>query len=106
MPIATADQYRTYRRRFLAAALIEVVTALLAGAAVIAVLGLLGDEGIYPRVVAAVTLVTVILLGQAVRGRCYRCPVCGAPLPRGPRHVAPSRFFHCRCNTCGTSFTA
>nr|ART39839.1 J91 [uncultured bacterium] len=68
------------------------------------VIASLGDEGIYPKVVAILSLLTVVLLGQAVRRHYFRCPVCSAPLPRGPKQVVPANFFHGYCKRCGTEF--
>lgn len=104
MSIATPDQVRSYRRRFVAAAAIEGVSALLAGAAVILVLASLGEAGLFPKLVAGISLLAVFLAGQAVRRHFYRCPICGTSLPRSTKRFAPYKFFHTYCRNCRTNF--
>lgn len=104
MKTATADQYRSYLRRWIGATLIEILAVLLAGSSVILVFVILGDRGAVPKLIAAASLLLVFCAGQVVSRAYFRCPICNAVLPRGQKQVRPREFFNGHCNQCGTKF--
>lgn len=70
MPLATADQFSLYGRRYVGAVLIEMAAIFLAPVAAVLAFVLLGEQGIYPKVAAAVSLPVGRLLpgpGRATR---------------------------------------
>ena len=104
MRIASPSQYQLYRRLRAGALLIELLFVLLSGLAAMLALIVLGTQGTFPKVAAAVSLLVTFLLGQVARHKYFRCPVCEAPLPRGPKQVPPSQFFNGYCPACDTRF--
>lgn len=86
------------------AILVEIVATLLAALFAVLPLILLGENGALPKVAAAAGLLLMIFAGQIARRAYFRCPVCAAALPRGPRQVKASEFFNGCCAQCGTRF--
>ena len=105
MPSVTSEQLRLFKQRRAGALVVEVAALVLAPVSAVAVLVSFCEQGPASRIAAAITLFAVFFLGQFARHTLFRCPVCGAPLPRDPRHPPFGTKSRAHCNRCDAIFT-
>jgi hypothetical protein len=104
MRLASAEELSRFKRRRREALLVEVVFLLSSPVSAVLVLVVLGEQTLGARVASVIAFVGIFVVGQLVRRARYRCPVCAAALPRGPRHVPFGSDAVIQCTQCGTRF--